>query len=172
MRKLIFFVCMMICFASIAQNKNSPCSAAEASQFDFWIGDWNLTYNDTLHATNHVEKIMGGCTVQENFHDPNTNYNGKSWSVYNKNINQWQQTWVDDQGGYISLTGGMQGDSIILLTAEKKVPSNISATGKIVNRMVYHNITKDAFNWDWESSTDGGNTWKNNWHIHYSRKNS
>ena len=172
MRKLIFFVCMMICFASIAQNKNSPCSALEASQFDFWIGDWNLTYNDTLHATNHVEKIMGGCTVQENFHDPNTNYNGKSWSVYNKNINQWQQTWVDDQGGYISLTGGMQGDSIILLTAEKKVPSNISATGKIVNRMVYHNITKDAFNWDWESSTDGGNTWKNNWHIHYSRKNS
>jgi hypothetical protein len=72
MRKLVFFICMMICFASIAQNKSSPCSTPEASHFDFWIGDWNLTHNDTLHATNHVEKIMGGCTVQENFHDPNT----------------------------------------------------------------------------------------------------
>ncbi|MEP6464844.1 MAG: hypothetical protein ABJB05_01000 [Parafilimonas sp.] len=172
MRKLISFVCMMTCFASIAQNKNLPCSAPEASQFNFWIGDWNLTYNDTLHATNHVEKIMGSCTVQENFHDPNTNYNGKSWSVYNKNYNMWQQTWVDDQGGYIALTGEMHGDSMVLATAEKTVPANISATGKMTNRMVYHNITKDAFDWDWESSTDGGTTWKNNWHIHYTRKNS
>ncbi len=121
MKSILFPVCIMICFAVAAQNNGqSPCAAPQASQFDFWLGDWNLTYNDTLHATNHIEKIMGGCTVQENFHDPNGNYNGKSWSVYNKNYNQWQQTWIDNQGGYVALTGGMQGDSMVLVTSEKK----------------------------------------------------
>ena len=173
MRTPIFFICIMMCFVSAAQNNNQPpCSSPQASQFDFWLGDWNLTYNDTLHASNHVEKVMGVCTVQENFYDPNTNYNGKSWSVYNKNYNIWQQTWIDDQGGYIALTGGMQGDSMVLTTQEKNVHSSISPTGKIVSRMVYHNITKDSFDWEWESSGGSGNTWKNNWHIHYTRKNS
>jgi hypothetical protein len=113
---------------------------------------------------------MGGCTVQENFNDPNGNYIGKSWSVYNKNYKMWQQTWVDNQGGYIALTGGMQGDSMVLITPERTVPTNISATGKIIMRMVYHNIKPDSFEWDWEGSTDGGKTWKSNWHLNYQRK--
>ena len=79
---------------------------------------------------------------------------------------------MDDQGGYIALTGGMQGDSMVLTTAEQTVPANISPTGKMINRMIYHNITNDSFDWEWESSTNGGDTWKNNWHIHYTRKNS
>lgn len=151
-----------------AQNKQ-PCSATEASQFDFWIGDWKLTWNDSLQGTNHVEKIFGNCTIQESFNDPNRNFSGKSWSVYNGNYKMWQQTWVDNQGGYIPLTGGMQNDSMILVTAERSVPQNISATGKLMNRMVYYNITAQSFDWSWEASTDGGKTWKSIWKIHYER---
>ena len=171
MRIFLFFVFVMISTQLIAQNNNqSPCSLPESSQFNFWLGDWNLTYSDTMHATNHVEKIMGGCTVQENFNDPHGNYTGKSWSVFSKNYKVWQQTWIDNQGGYIALTGGMQGDSMVLITAEHIVPASMSTTGKMINRMVYHNIKTNSFDWDWEASTDGGNTWKNNWHIHYDRK--
>lgn len=162
---------MMMSLHLTAQTGNQlPCSSPEAHQFDFWIGDWNITYSDTIHATNHVEKIMSDCTVQENFNDPHNNYLGKSWSVYSANYKQWQQTWIDNQGGYIALTGGMQGDSMVLTTAERIVPVKISPSGKMISRMVYHNITKDAFDWDWEASTDGGKTWKNNWHLHYDRK--
>src|SRR5436853_4352837 len=130
MKAVLVLISFIISIAVSAQNNNqSLCTSPQASQFNFWIGDSNLSYNDTLHATNHVEKIMDGCTVQENFRDPNGNYNGKSWSVYNKNYNMWQQTWVDDQGGYIALTGGMQGDSMVLTTIEKIVPASISPTG-------------------------------------------
>ena len=171
MRIFISFLLIVFSFSLVAQKNNpSPCSSPEASQFDFWIGDWNLTWSDTLHGTNHVEKIMGGCTVQENFSDPNTNYLGKSWSVYNTNYKIWQQTWVDSQGAYIDLTGGMIGDSLVLTTAEKAVPKTVSPTGKIISRMVYENITKQSFDWNWESSSDGGKTWKTNWHISYKRK--
>jgi hypothetical protein len=156
-------------FSSAQSNPPKPCSAAQASEFDFWVGDWNLTWRDTAHGTNRIEKMFGNCTVHENFSD-GRGYLGQSWSVYNANYKQWQQTWVDNNGGYIALTGGMVGDSMILSTAEKKVPQNISPSGRIVNRMVFYNIKQDSFDWSWEASTDGGTTWKPNWRIHYQRK--
>ena len=41
---------------------------------------------------------------------------------------------------------------------------------KAVQRMVFKNITRNEFDWSWESSTDGGKTWKVQWPIHYKRK--
>jgi hypothetical protein len=156
-------------FISFSQNKK-PCAAPQASQFDFWVGEWNLTWNDTLHGSNRIEKLYGNCTLHENFSDPKLNYLGQSWSVYNTNRNQWQQTWIDNMGGYIALTGGMAGDSMVLVTAEQKVPVNVSPTGRLTSRMVYYNIKQDSFDWSWEASTDGGLLWKPNWRIHYERK--
>ena len=164
---VVFFVPLMT-NAQAPQQK--PCSAPEASQFDFWVGDWVATWGDTLHATNRIEKIFGNCTLHENFSDTRLGFFGQSWSVYNGNSKQWQQTWVDNQGGYIALTGGMTGDSMVLTTAERTVPAKVSPTGKIVSRMVFYNIKSNSFDWSWEASTDGGKTWKNNWLIHYKRK--
>ena len=154
---------------SVSGQATSPCSLPEAQQFDFWLGDWNLSWNDSVHGTNHVEKILGNCTVQENFYDPSTNMYGKSWSVYNPNLKLWQQTWVDSQGGYIVLNGGMKGDSMILATGERTVPKTMSPNGKMISRMVYYAIKLNSFDWDWESSTDGGKNWTSKWLIHYSR---
>lgn len=166
MKILFLLICTIYTVHAISQNNNQqPCTSPEASQFDFWLGDWNLTWNDTLHGTNHVEKIMGGCTVQENFLDPKLNFAGKSWSVYNPNYKIWQQTWVDNQGGYIALTGGMENGKIILKTPERQTPK-----GKMQSRMVFYNMAKDSFDWNWEASTDSGNTWQLKWKIHYERK--
>ncbi|HUS00451.1 MAG TPA: hypothetical protein VMY77_01920 [Chitinophagaceae bacterium] len=170
--KYFLVIIIYISFAAKAQNQNQqkPCSSPEASQFDFWVGDWILTWNDTLHGSNRIEKMFGNCTVHENFSDPRMGYLGQSWSVYNINYKKWEQTWVDNQGGYIALTGGMAGDSMILTTAERTVPVKISPTGKLVSRMVFYNINSNSFDWSWESSSDGGVTWKPNWLIHYKRK--
>lgn len=148
-----------------AQTNQKPCSAPESGQFNFWIGEWNLTWNDTLHGTNRIEKKFGNCTVHENFFDPNTNYRGESWSVYNPNTKMWQQTWIDDRGGYIALTGSMEGDKMVLTTGEKVTPK-----GKMNFRMLFYNIQPDSFDWSWDASTDGGTSWKTNWKIHYQRK--
>jgi len=171
MKFSFLFVCICFTIPSFSQTPNQkPCSAPQVSQFDFWVGDWLLTWNDSLHGTNHVEKLYGNCTVHENFDDPKTDFKGQSWSVYNVNYRQWQQTWIDSQGGYITLIGGMAGDSLILTTPERMVPASLSTSGKIKSRMVYYNIKPDSFEWIWEASTDGGISWKQNWLIHYQRK--
>lgn len=169
-KKIAALICICGSILCAQAQNNKPCSLPEVSQFDFWTGDWDLTWSDTLHGTNHIEKIFGECTVQENFHDPGTGFSGKSWSVYNANNKMWQQTWVDNQGGYITLAGGMAADSMILTTPERVVPENVSATGKMINRMVFYNINSHSFDWSWEASIDGGLTWKSNWKIHYERR--
>ena len=171
MKKYFAFIFLLFVTHNIfAQNTASqkPCSAPEASQFDFWIGDWELTWNDTSHGTNRILKIMDGCTVNENFYDPSVKYSGSSWSVYDTRRKIWQQTWVDNMGGYIALTGKYENNEMTLTTSIQKLPDGT----EIISRMVFYNITSQDFDWRWESTRDNGITWKKNWLIHYKRKNS
>jgi hypothetical protein len=87
-----------------------------------------------------------------------------SVSVYNPARKLWQQTWVDDQGSYIALEGGYKDGNMILQTLRNP------AAPKQVSRMVFKDIKKDSFLWNWEGSKDGGKTWTLNWQITYTRK--
>ena len=168
MKQLIytFLISLVMSDNLLGQSLAKPCSAAECSQFDFWLGEWELTYNDTVHATNRITKEMGGCLVHEHFNDPSNAFTGESWSVYNTQTKLWQQTWVDNQGAYIVLTGGFKDGKMILQTEPASQPDG----SKKQSRMVFYNIAADSFIWDWEATTDDGKTWKNNWRIYYKRK--
>jgi len=166
------FILILFLVIAMSENTNAqttpakPCTAPECSQFDFWLGEWELTYNDTAHATNHITKEMGGCMVHEHFNDAANSYTGESWSVFNTKTKKWQQTWVDNQGAYIVLTGEFKDGKMTLITEPVAMPDGT----KTQNRMVFYNITHDTFDWDWEATNDGGNVWKINWRIHYRRK--
>jgi len=167
-RKVIVLLTLALAFSQFAkaQTNAKPCAAPESNQFDFWVGDWNGAYGDTAHATNAITKEFDGCLIHEHFNDPAQYYKGESWSMYNPKQQIWQQTWVDNQGAYIALTGKFENNEMTLSTQPKAGPN-----GKpIVNRMVYSNITKDSFDWRWESTQDEGKTWTENWKIRYTRK--
>lgn len=169
MKKYLLALVIVALFKPLkAQNiaGQKPCSSPAATQFDFWVGDWNLTWNDTSKGTNSITKIMDGCTLHENFFDPVLNYKGESWSVYNPAIKMWQQTWVDNSGGYIVLTGKFENGEMTLETQPRKLPDGKEQ----IARMVFHNITAESFDWRWEASADNGASWKVNWLIHYRRK--
>jgi hypothetical protein len=163
---IFFFLFVVTSPYSPAQNQN-PC-APETSQFDFWVGKWNVEWTNqdgtTGEGTNQINSILKGCVVEENFDATDAlNFAGKSFSVYNPNKNIWQQTWVDDQGGYMVFNGGMSEDKMILsrkITRQEK---------ELIQRMVFYNISENELDWNWESSDDNGETWKLNWKIHYTR---
>lgn len=164
---LILCLSLFIIPAAIfAQDQTPPCSAPEFSQFDFWVGEWNLTWNDSLHGTNVITKEYGDCVIHEHFNgNPGAKFTGMSVSTYNKRKGKWQQTWVDDQGGYLDFAGGMVGDSMILSREAAGKDGN-----KFLQRMVWYNIAENSFDWNWEKSTDEGKNWTVNWKIHYERK--
>ena len=109
---------------------------------------------------------MDGCTVNENFYDPSIKYSGSSWSVYNSQLKLWQQTWVDNQGGYIALSGKFKNGMMTLSTQPRQLPDGT----ELISRMVFYNIAPEKFDWRWESTKDNGASWQTNWLIHYKRK--
>ena len=149
-------------------NDLKPCSSPEAHQFDFWLGKWKVEWQNTdstiVEGTNNVKSILGSCVIEENFSGkPGVDFMGKSFSVYNPAKQIWEQTWVDDQGGYMVFTGGMENNKMIL---SRKISRNDK---ELIQRMVFYNISKDDFYWNWESSEDNGVSWKVNWKLTYTR---
>lgn len=58
----------------------------------------------------------------------------------------------------------MDGDKRIFQT-ERPGPEG----SMMKNRMVFYDISDDSFTWDWESSTNDGETWTLNRRIFYER---
>ena len=161
---LILFLFGQFSFAQDNNQTKSNCDCEGCHQFDFWIGKWKDKNGNLIEGTNNVNSILDGCVIEENFDgNPAADFRGKSFSVYNHNHNTWQQTWVDNQGFYMLFSGGMENDKMIL---SRKVETT---DGPLIQRMVYQDIKKDSFNWNWESSINNGKSWKLNWKIKYLR---
>lgn len=167
---IIIFLAFTVSIAvTHAQTNDEPCKSKEASQFDFWVGTWQLEWKDpdgtSRTGTNIINKILGSCVIEENFSTGDKSYLGKSISMYSPDKKMWQQTWVDNAGAYLDFTGGMDGDKMILLRKGKNKKGV-----EILQKMTFYDITQNEFNWNWEYSTDNGTNWLLVWKIHYTRK--
>ena len=93
-----------------------------ARQFDFWLGEWDCTWHaDGLEhkGTNSVYADLGGVVVVENFDGrPSLDYQGLSFSVYDRDAHRWKQTWVDSDGKYLDFTGGFSDGAMELRKAD------------------------------------------------------
>ncbi len=147
-----------------AATSPAPCSAPEARQFDFWLGDWDVAWGEGQRGSNHVQAILDGCVILENFDgNPAMPFRGMSVSTYDPKLGRWLQTWVDNAGNYWNFEGEFKDGQMILSTDEWR-------KGKKVRlRMVFYNITADELDWNWEQSEDDGVTWRLLWKIHYTR---
>ena len=145
--KAIYFLitCFSLYSTLYAQNQK-PCTSEGAKQFDFWLGEWNASWEGG-QGVNKISKILGGCVVFEEFDaTPSSPLIGKSLSVFSPRSGEWHQTWVDNSGGYLDFSG------------------------KTIQRMVWYNISDEKFDWNWEKSVDDGKTWTISWKINYTRK--
>jgi hypothetical protein len=164
------FIASLLLTATLAPAQAAP---APAELFDFWIGDWVVSWqnaNGSLgQARNRVSKILDGQVIEEDFAgDPAVTPRllGRSLSVRDK-AGVWRQAWADNQGGFFALTGSADGDSRYFSTEFRAVGEQLQ--GK---RMRFYDIRPDGFTWDWEGSNDGGKTWALLWRLHYRRAGS
>jgi hypothetical protein len=148
---------------TMAQSSTPP-PPPEASQFDFWMGDWDATWGEGARGVNRVSKRWDTVVVEEFDGNPGMPLEGHSVSVYDANAKQWKQTWVDNQGGYLDFTGAFADGRMTLSRSFQKDGQTIH------QRMVWYDITPDRFEWNWERSLDAGKTWEVQWQIHYTRR--
>ena len=158
----------MAMFACAAPERGTVSNrkAPAASQFDFWLGEWELTWGDSGSGTNTITAILDSMVIAENFDGtPSMPLIGKSYSVYVERQGKWKQTWVDNSGGYLDFVGEFV-DGKMIFSRDAARPDGTP----VIQRMVWHNIAQDELDWNWEASTDGGMSWNVNWKIHYRRK--
>lgn len=161
--RLLFTLLLFISFSATAQQ--------DSSLFDFWVGEWDLTWTDpdgsTAHGKNSITKILDGKVIRENFvalSGKSKAFKGESFSVLDKRSGTWKQTWVDNQNAYLPFVGGSEGDM-------KFFAQEFMNKGKLVKqKMLFRDITQQSFVWEWMNSSDSGKTWNVQWNIQYKRR--
>ncbi len=135
------------------------------NQFNFWLGEWDVRWNEDGAGTNHIERIPDGKIIQENFNAaPSAELHGLSFSAYDSERELWCQTWVDNSGSYFDFTGKFEEGKMVLSR------DAIVRGERCKQRMVWYDIEPDQFDWNWERSDDDGQTWRVLWKIKYTRK--
>jgi hypothetical protein len=88
------------------QARVYPCEGiAEAHQFDFWLGRWEVRAPDgTLVGTNTITKRDGGCSIQERWEGAGGS-TGTSVSFYLPSRDEWRQVWTGSGGTLFDITG-------------------------------------------------------------------
>lgn len=164
-------------YTGAAQPAPSPrsCELPGAEALDFWLGEWDLTWpggqggtpeGETGTGTNTITRVLDDCIIYEQFYSEGTGLEGRSWSAFNGQSGQWQQTWVDNGGSYLLFTGPPGAEPMELRSPPRQTPSGDT----FVTRMTWNNVTEDSLDWNYQYSTDGGTTWIDSWNIHYTRR--
>ncbi|MGH9532394.1 MAG: tetratricopeptide repeat protein [Terriglobales bacterium] len=152
--------------AAVDKNANPCRDAAESRQFDFWIGDWDVTTAQGQPAgTSSIQLILGSCVIFENWTSIGNGYAGKSLNIYNVPRKKWQQYWVDSAGAVTFFEGGWEGSSL-RLTGENAPRSGLLS----LNRMTFTPLSPDKVRQHGEGSDDGGKTWTTRYDLIYNRK--
>ena len=144
-------------FGLAASTTPAPpdCSGDAYRQFDFWLGQWQVTTIDAQGVEqkageNSVQADLKGCTVTE-FWRGSRGINGRSLNVYDRNSRQWKQFWVDNSGGVLELEGSSPKAGEMLMQSK-------SSNGQI-QRIHWQQLENGDVRQHWQSSTDNGSSW-------------
>jgi hypothetical protein len=154
---------ILACMTTTAAPQTAP--PAPPPDLDFLLGTWDVTWAGGA-GTNVITKEMNGQLIHERFSDPGSNYHGESWTMWDPQHKLWRQTWVDDQGNYMTFEGARNAEGLLLTTH-----LNDKKTGqRFLYHMVFTEIAADSFRWIWKRSPDEGATWEVKWEIRYARR--
>jgi len=150
-----------------AQQAARPdCSAPEHRQFDFWVGDWDVTNPAGKRVgSSHISRILKDCVIHEEWTDASGN-KGESFNIWSRADRRWHQSWVSDAGAYLLLTGGLKDGAMVLEGETRQGPA------VVLNRIAWSIIDgdRDRVRQHWTTSKDGGATWTTAFDGTYTRR--
>jgi hypothetical protein len=179
----ILVLCLCACAASAATPPPAApaaaaaCASPEHRQLDFWIGQWDVRVRARAspasdqwgegRGTQRIESILGGCAIAESFaaDGPQQPWAGRSYSSWQPQLGTWRQSWVDDSGGFIALTGGVERGEMTLYGEPRTVKDQT-----VQMRMVFQRVARDSLHWEWQRSTDQWATHTTMIEIEYQRR--
>ena len=158
---------VLLSVALFAQAADPPrgCDDAMHRQFDFWLGEWDVTLASGKPAgRNRIVSIHGGCALQEEWRGSG-GYTGSSLSIYDRERKRWHQTWVDNGGNLLSLDGGYENGAMTL------AGESVDEGKRVLQRVRWTPQPDGRVRQLWESSANGGGDWSVVFDGWYARRN-
>jgi len=154
---LLLGASLLACMASLVTADEKPkrgCVAVEARQFDFWIGRWAVTEKGKPAGTNHIERILDGCALLENWTGAQGG-SGKSLNFFDRGDGKWHQTWVDGRGGALFLAGRFE-NGAMRMEGERAAADKEPASR---HRITWTALAGGTVRQLWESSPSDKEEW-------------
>lgn len=159
---LLIPLTLLIPPALLAQQDESqptsaaPCSAPEHRQFDFWIGEWDVSADGQAAGTNSIRPVHGGCALHESWQGAGEGgISGSSFNTWDRASGRWHQTWVDGSGTLLLLDGGLVDGSMVLQGSRPARNGN----GETLHRITWTPNEDGSVRQLWEASQDDGGSW-------------
>ncbi|HEX9473326.1 MAG TPA: hypothetical protein VF931_04010 [Steroidobacteraceae bacterium] len=143
----------------------TPCTAPAHHQFDFWIGNWSVTEKGKPAGSNHIDRLLGGCALLENWVGVDGS-RGHSLNFYDPRRDLWQQTWIDNSAAALNLTGHVSGGRMVLTGAS----NDANTHAQRIDRITWTPNADGTVRQLWDQSQDAGRTWKVVFDGLYTRK--
>ena len=133
----------------------SNCPDKEYRQFDFWLGQWQVTAPNSKNVSHSkISLINDGCGILEEYSTP-TGFIGKSLNIYNKQTKQWHQSWTDNTGLLLLLNGDFIDDKMVL------EGNTVDKDGNTVLNRISWSVNGDhTVRQHWQISTDKDKLWQ------------
>lgn len=157
---LLSFACLsLIALQVFAQNAPPPaCEAAEHRQFDFWLGEWEVTGGpnlDRIVGRNTITRVASGCALREHWVNSGGS-DGHSLNVYDRDGKSWTQFWIGSDGGILRLAGGLRADGAMAM--EGTLPNGKGGVQR--QRIVWTPKPDGSVIQQWDTSDDEGKRWQ------------
>lgn len=137
--------------------------------FDFLSGNWTISHRrlvdgqwDSFEGEASVQSILGGVASVEELRIPSRDFSGMGLRLLDVERGLWADYWVNGKGAVLDAAptwGGFDGG----------VGRWDSQAGNVITRGVWDRIAPHSCRWYQAVSTDGGDTWTENWIMHWQR---
>ncbi len=161
-KALLIFLSIVFSTQSYA---NENCNSPNHRAFDFWLGNWQVTTNaDTIILHNSITIVNRGCTLLEQYSTP-SGYVGKSLNIYDQQSQQWHQTWTDNNGLLLKLSGNIIKKSMVMTGETIDKDKNT-----ILNKITWTPNPNGTVRQHWQISKNKGKSWRSIFDGLYTKK--
>ncbi|KAA0226049.1 hypothetical protein EDS67_21025 [candidate division KSB1 bacterium] len=184
---LFAFASLFAVAPALAQTGSAfppACQSAEARQFDFWLGEWNIVQEILqadgtwlkLDAATKVSRALDGCALLESWEGKVLFFwegmktaellRGMSVRAYDAEKKKWSLHWMDTRHPQFAVFEGSFANGIgTFLRATTTAQHQPRLT-----RIMFSEITASSVRWELAISTDAGANWQPLWVMNMQRK--
>jgi len=146
---------------------NHGCPGNEPDQFNFWLGEWNVTTTQggKQAGESKIEALDAGCVILENWKSASGG-SGHSLNVYDLADGKWHQTWIDSTGDQVHYIGTWTNGKMEFRAADIATPQK----QPVVLTMTFEPRPDGTVRQSGTLSTDGGKTFQPSFDLIYTRR--